>query len=109
MPFKRALSETFKHKVVVNIANEKGGYDQNDFIGIFQRTPSSELDELRTLKTDELVRRKLVGWQMTDADSKEPVPFSTDELETLMQITTVPLAIWVAFWDGVNGQKQKNF
>lgn len=109
MAVRRTTAESRKYftaKVEFNVPNEKGGMDKGDFIGRFAYTETSELPELRELKAEELVRRKLIGWDMTDADTREKIEFTPEELDTFMEITTFANGVGVAFWGAVNGQKK---
>lgn len=108
MAFKRAVSPTFMTKVTVNVPNDKGGHDKSTFMARFKRPSTEEQEELRPLKNEELVRRVLVGWDLTDADTGEVVPFSAEELEALLAISPTPLATALAFWESVNGARAKN-
>lgn len=108
MAFKRAVTPTFKVLVTVMVANDKGGHDKNTFTAEFKRATAAEQEELRPMRNEDLVRRQLVGWDLRDADSNEPVPFGTDELEALLLITPTPMATAVAFWEGCTGARAKN-
>lgn len=108
MAFKRAVSPTFMTKVTVNVPNDKGGHDKSTFMAKFKRPSTEEQEELRPLKNEELVRRVLVGWDLTDADTGEVVPFSAEELEALLAIAPTPLATALAFWESVSGARAKN-
>ena len=108
MAFKRTPSETFTTLVTVNVPNEKGGFDKNTFNGKFKRPTHDERKALAELSTDDLVRDRLIDWDLRDEDTKELVPFSADELEVILKIEPSPLAICEAFWTAVNGAKAKN-
>lgn len=110
MAFKRTQDPTFTTMVTVNIANGKGGFDKNTFIGRFKRLSADELKALREseLTNEEVVRRTLVNWDLCDAETKEAVPFSEFELEALLQITPTPYATAQAFWEGSHGARSKN-
>ncbi len=108
MAFKRTTSPTFRADVNVPVANEAGGYDQNSFTAIFAHATSSELEELRQLTNQELLKRKLVGWQMTDADTGQEVPYSADALAAVLQIPPTPMYMAAAFWEQINGARAKN-
>lgn len=108
MAFKRTQTPTFSTPVTVNTPNDKGGFDKNTFVAKFRRPTQDELEELRQLKNDEVVRRQLVDWDLRDDDTKEAVPFSQDNLEALLQIAPTPMATATAFWETVNGARSKN-
>lgn len=110
MAFKRTQTPTFPANVTVNIPNGKNGFDKNTFKAIFKRPTLDEAQELRelNLSPEDLCRRMMVGWEMTDEETKEDVPFSKVELEAALQILPTPLASAVAFWESVNGARSKN-
>jgi hypothetical protein len=108
MAFRLTTSKTFKADVTVPVANDKGGYDDSTFVAIFEHTTTNECKELRPLDNEALIRRKLKGWVMTDADTKEDVPFTPETLEAVLQIPPTPHRIAVAFWETVNGARAKN-
>lgn len=109
MAFKRTTSKTFRADVKVPVANEKGGYDENTFVAIFAHAPSKELEEeLISLTNRELIKRKLVGWEMKDAETNEDVPFTPENLAAALEIPPTPKMIAVAFWEQVNGARAKN-
>lgn len=108
MAFKRAVTPTFTTKVTVNVPNDKGGHDKSTFMARFKRLSPQEQEDARALKNDELVRQTLVGWDLTDADTGEAVPFNPEELEALLAISPTPLATALAFWESVNGARAKN-
>lgn len=108
MAFKRTTTRTFSADVKVPVANDTGGYDINTFKAVFEHTTTEQQEELRALSNSELVRRKLKGWELTDAETKEDVPFTPENLEALLQIPPTPMKICVAFWEQVNGARAKN-
>jgi hypothetical protein len=108
MAFRRTTDKTFPAEVTVNVANEKGGYDKNTFKAIFAHCTTEELTELRALRNEDLVVRKMVGWELKDAETGEDVPFTADNLAALLLIPPTPMAIGVAFWEQVNGARAKN-
>jgi hypothetical protein len=108
MAFKRTTTRTFSADVKVPVANDQGGYDMNTFKAVFEHTTSTEQEELRTLSNADLIKRKLKGWELTDAETKEEVPFTPENLEALLQIPPTPMKICVAFWEQVNGARAKN-
>ncbi len=108
MAFKRTKSKTFTANVTVNVANDKGGYDVNTFVAIFEHADTEEVKELRQLEFSDLVRRKLKGWELVDDETKQPVPFSAAELDAILLIPPSPLSICTAFWETLNGARAKN-
>lgn len=108
MAFRLTQKPTFSTSVTVNVPNDKGGFDKNTFVAKFSRPTTEQLDELRRLSNEELVRRQLVDWELKDSDTNEAVPFTQDNLEALLQIAPSPMATAVAFWESVNGARSKN-
>lgn len=107
MAFKRAQNPTFKVKVTVPVPNDKGGHDKNTFEAVFKRTTTKELAELRerNLTDFELVMDRMTDWKLVDEDTKQEVPFSTEELEALLQVQPTPKYTAMAFWENVLGGK----
>lgn len=109
MGFKRTPSPTFTAPVVVNVANEAGGFDRNTFNAKFKRPmEEDERKELLALSNEALVRRQLIGWDMKDEDTKEDVPFSPAELNACLAIDPTPMATAQAFWNALAGAHAKN-
>jgi hypothetical protein len=108
MSFQRTQKPTFRAKVTVPVPNDQGGHDINTFMADFKRTTTSELEAMREhsgLTDADLVRDRLVGWDMTDAETKQKVPFDSEELEAVLQIQPSPKYIAKAFWENVLGGK----
>lgn len=105
--FKKAEKPIFKTKVTVRVANDTGGHDTNTFTAHFKRTSTEELKELgeRGLTDAELARDRLVGWNLTDADTGEAVEFSPETLEAVLSIQPTPKSIVQAFYGAVLGGK----
>jgi hypothetical protein len=108
MAFKRTTTKTFRAEVKVPVANDAGGYDDNSFTAVFEHCTSTEQEALRGLTNTELIKRKLKGWELVDAETKEAVPFTPENLEAILQIPPSPMKIAVAFWEQVNGARAKN-
>lgn len=105
--FKKAENPRFASKVEVPVPNERGGHDKQTFMAFFKRTTSDELSAIAEQRmTDaDLVRDRLVGWDMTDADTGEAVPFTRDTLEAVLSIQPSPKYMAAAFWRDVMGGK----
>lgn len=108
MAFKRTLTPVFHAAVVVNVPNDKGGFDKNTFTATFKRCTSDELTVLRPLLNEEVVRKTLVGWDLKDEETKQAVDFNETEMEAILQIAPSPNAIASAFWETVTGARTKN-
>ena len=110
MSFKMTAKPTFSAAVKVNVPNDQGGFDKNTFTAKFRRPTQEEAVNLRdaNMMPEELVRKMMVDWDMTDGDTNERVPFSHENLEAALQILPTPLACAVAFWESVSGSRAKN-
>ena len=108
MAFKRTQKPTFTTPVTVNVPNDKGGFDKNTFTAEFARPTTAEVEELRGMRHEDLLRRQMVDWVLKDEETKEAVPFSPDNLDALLQILPTPVATALAFWETVNGARTKN-
>lgn len=110
MSFKMTAKPTFSTPVKVNVPNDQGNFDKNTFTAKFKRPSQDEAQELRELNLtpEDLARRMMVDWDLTDGDTNERVPFSRENLEAALQILPTPLALAVAFWESVNGARTKN-
>lgn len=110
MSFKMTAKPNFSTPVKVNVPNDQGGFDKNTLTAKFKRPSQDEAQELRelNLSPEDLARRMMVDWDLTDGDTNERVPFSRESLEAALQILPTPLALAVAFWESVNGARTKN-
>lgn len=100
--------ESFKTKCTFPVANDKGGFDENSFFGIFKHTEHEEVQALRERPDKEVVRDRLIGWEMVDEDTKEPVPYSPEIVESVLAISSAPYHIALAFYRAASGSKSKN-
>lgn len=110
MAFKLTQTPTFKAEVTVSIANEKGTFDKSSFHAIFKRPPTSDLKNLYENPPGdvELLNKYLTGWEMTDSDTNEAVPYNKENLAALLEISSAPQAIAQAFFDSARGARTKN-
>jgi hypothetical protein len=109
MPFKIALTPTYKVKVFVEIPNDKGSVDKSDFLAEFKRVDMKELEALRAVEgQDNVLREVLVGWSgLLDADNAE-VPYNPATLEGFLLIPAAQLATVNAFWKSIFKAGEKN-
>lgn len=108
MSFRLTQKPTFRAKVTVPVPNDKGGHDSNTFTAVFKRTSTDELTAMREhqgLTDAELVRDRLVDWEMVD-ETNQPVEFNSETLEAVLQIQPAPKYIALAFWENVMGGKR---
>jgi hypothetical protein len=109
MAFKRNVSNLIRVDVTVNVPNERGTFDKNTFVGFFERPTSPEhMDELRNTTFPDVVRKQLKDWELTDKDSGDKVPFSAEELETVLAIEPTPQAAALAYFEALKGRRVKN-
>lgn len=108
MAFKRAITPTFSIEATVNVANDRGGFDKNTLICKFKRATPDELKDLREVPHADVVRRQLADWELVDKDTNEKVPFSSDELDAILSISSAPVGLAAAFWEGSAGARAKN-
>ncbi|SNX59725.1 hypothetical protein SAMN06296273_1161 [Nitrosomonas ureae] len=108
MAFKITKKPTFTAQVDVYTPNEKCGHDHSKFKAIFLRTDVGELDELRKLPQQDLMRKKLSGWEDFLADDNQPVEFNDDNLEALIRIPEALHGLSIAFWNSVVKAREKN-
>lgn len=108
MTFKIALNPTFKARIEVLTANQKGGHDKSTFMAEFKRSTMTELEELQEKKQQEVMLSRLVGWSdLTDGDDK-PVLFNDENLAALVEMPEAVSALAQAFWKSVVIAKTKN-
>lgn len=108
MAFKRTQAPTFTTLVTVNIPNDRNGFDKSTFLAKFRRPGMDELELLRPMRNEDVLRSVLVDWDLKDMETGQAVPFSTAEMEALLQIAPTPAATALAFWECVNGARSKN-
>lgn len=98
----------FPVEVTFPVPNEQGGFDDNTFTAHFKPATSEELRTLRDGTDLDTVRKHLVGWDMVDEETKQPVPFTPQALDALLNISSAPYHIAMAFYRASNGVKAKN-
>lgn len=105
--FKKAETPRFAAEVKVPVPNEKGGHDKQSFTAYFKRTSTDELKAIaeQGMTDADLVRDRLVGWDMKDAETNLDVPYTPEMLEAVLQIQPSPKYIAMAFWQHVSGGK----
>ncbi|MFZ4286632.1 hypothetical protein [Variovorax sp. HJSM1_2] len=106
--FHRTLSPKFPNTVTVTVLDDQGNEVVNTFTGIFKRATAEELKALRKISDEELARDRLAGWELVDGDTRENLPFTPENLDSVLSIAPSARGIAVAFWEGVNGARAKN-
>ena len=74
----------------------------------FKRASHNQIKDLRTKEDVEVVRQQLVGWDMVDEDTKQAVPYSEEAREGLLQMSSAPYHVALAFFRASSGNKAKN-
>jgi len=109
MPFKIALSPTYKSKVVVETPNEHGkGFDRSDFIAEFKRVEMDELEQLRSLPQKEVLDRVFVGFGDLLDEEDKPVEYTQATREALLKVPQARVALVEAFWSSIFKAREKN-
>lgn len=107
MVFRLARSKTFDIKVEVEVINEKGVWTKDDFIATFLRAEDAEEADLLKLENKQLVESRLQGWTMKD-EQRQDVPFTPENLQSFLSLTSAVREAAIAFWRGNVGAKEKN-
>jgi hypothetical protein len=108
MAFKLALKPTFKARVEVYTANQKGGHDKSTFMAEFLRTDMDELEELQNMPQPEVMRKKLAGWSELTDDEDNPVDYNQETLNALLKIPEALMGLRIAFWSSIHKSREKN-
>ena len=108
MTFKIARTPTFKAKVEVHMANDKGGVDKSTFMAEYYRADTDELDELRRLKAREVLERKLAGWSELVDENNQTVEFNESTRAAVYKIPEALIAMSETFWANVVVAREKN-
>ncbi|MGZ9027381.1 MAG: hypothetical protein ACXW2U_08925 [Telluria sp.] len=109
MPFKLALTPTYKVKIIVETPSAQGNkFDKSEFMAVFNRVSFDELDELRKLPQKDVLERVLAGWLCLVDEAGSDVPFNPENMAILLQIPQAFTALYEAFWSSVFKSKEKN-
>lgn len=108
MPVSFKKREIFKTTCKFPVPNDKGGFDENEFVGHFKHTTHEQAQALREKTDTEVVRDRLVGWDMVDEETKQPVPYTPETVEAVLSIASAPYHIALAFFRAASGNKSKN-
>lgn len=108
MAFKLTKRATFTAEVEVYTPNEKRGHDYSKFTAKFLRTNVDELDDLRKLGQQDVMRKKLCGWEDFNDEENQPVPFGEDTLESLINVPEALHGLTIAFRSSVVKAREKN-
>lgn len=108
MAFKITKKPIFTAQVEVYTPNEKCGHDLSKFTARFNRIDMHQLDKLREKKQPEVMREVLAGWEDFNDEENNPVPFTPENLETLINIPEALQGLSLAFWENVVKGRTKN-
>lgn len=108
--FKMTQSSTYTWPVTVLMPADGGKFEKSTFDVEFRRLT---VDEIRGLEAQDETgaaqcRAIVAGWKAVVDDSGEPVPFSADALEKMLEWAPVRAAILTAFRDSITGARAKN-
>ena len=106
--FKLQKPESVKWPVEVNIPRDGGHTTKATFNAQFRIIDQDEFSGIYDQKgTDrDLISRVCVGWDQTVCDeSGEPIPFSEEALDSMVNIPYVRTAMVKAYLDCANGRK----
>lgn len=108
--FKITQSRTYFWPVTVEIASDGGKFEKHTFDAEFRRL---SVDEISALSDSDdtggsACRKILAGWKGVVDDNGEDVPFSETNLEELLKLPSVRMAIMMAFRASLQGAARKN-
>jgi hypothetical protein len=100
MAIKLAQKPKFTVKnIVIEIANEAGGWDRNTMEATFDRVDTVEAKELAALEPKEVLVRKMTGWHGVVDDDGQQVPFNVENLTALLLLPPAVAALNRSFWE----------
>jgi len=111
MTFIRKKKKTFKWPVVVREPSEikVGEYDENHFIGIFNRLDRDAYEKALALNDEfKMLQKMIIGWEdITDEDGNE-IAFNEKNLKDLQQDNYWLTAVVKAYTNSLTEDKLKN-
>lgn len=110
MSVKINTSKTYKTQINFDMVGETGKKEKNAFDAEFKRLNRDEVKSLvESGKQDnEMVAEVMIGWKLTDSDSKSDVPFSDESLAAFLTIPGAGGVTMLAFLETVGASRQKN-
>lgn len=105
--FKVIKNPEFKAPVKV-MAPADGGQREYTFNVTFRaltRSEESGFDALNAASTDDFLRRIIVGWSGLEDEDGSPFEFSTENLNTLIDLHYVRMGIVQAYTAAISGAK----
>lgn len=106
--------ESYFWPVKVELPKDGGSYQKHEFQAHFKRITQSQLKILLEGEGDknptdkEFCKSVVIGWKDILDEEKNPIEFSDESLETLIEIPSVAKTIVVSYLDSIAGSKVKN-
>lgn len=114
--FKLAQKDTYTWPVTVEIPTDGGKFEKHGFTAEFRRLPRSEIEALLRAVTEshdpqreaDIVDQILLGWNgIVDADG-QPVSFSDEARNQVLDIHPVRNCVFQAWVDSLKAGARKN-
>lgn len=108
--FKLKTNVEFAWPVKVQVPTD-GRHVEQPFTARFKQVDRSRFVDLNNGDAEEetnLLREVLIGWDGIGDENGEPIPFSEQTRDQLLEIPYVRTAIVEAFFEGIAGRKRKN-
>ena len=103
-------SKTYKTVVKFNTLNPEGKPEEQFFDAEFKRLTRLEVKGLidESLNDAEMVRKVLVGWTMTDAETKEVAEFNETNLTLFLELPGAAGVTMMRYLETVGANRAKN-
>ncbi|WP_288637042.1 hypothetical protein [uncultured Oxalobacter sp.] len=108
MAFKLALTPTYKVKIIVDIPNEQGKFDQSDFMAEFLRCDFDRLNDLQTKSIAEVMHEMLIGWSGLVDSAGNELPYNEANKTALLKIPQALQALGHHYWSTIFKAREKN-
>lgn len=114
MAFKLALTPTYSVEVTVEYPIEDGKTQRAKFFARFKRLKQEEIEDLlkraREARANDrqILEEVLVGWKGVQDEAGEEIPFTPENMATVMNVYPMQPATVRAFFDSVQGARQGN-
>ena len=108
MAFKLALTPTYKVKIIVDIPNERGKFDQSDFMAEFLRCDFDRLNNLQEKSIAEVMHEMLIGWSGLVDSAGNELPYNEANKTALLKIPQALQALGHHYWSTIFKAREKN-
>ena len=111
MTFIRKKKKTFKWPVVVREPSDTkiGEYDENYFVGIFNRLDRDQYEKTLSLNDEfKMLKQMIVGWEDVNDENGNPIEFNDRNLKDLQQDTYWLTAVVKSYTSSLTEEKLKN-